>query len=141
MMSSNSVIVKHMTVVRNPGTTDTPCLKIANCLLKANGFVIGVPVRVFYRTGKIVITSNLENQHEHYVQKPCPITNPAQDSSCARDEEKSDGHAECRPPNPARNPADVRKLSIFRPIFAGYGGDENLSSYSWNCGSKVLDYQ
>jgi len=45
-----------MKIVRNPGSSDTPCLKIANRILEANGFVIGTPIRVSYGRDVVIIT-------------------------------------------------------------------------------------
>jgi hypothetical protein len=68
--------VRRMTVVRSPGTMDTPMVKIANQLLETIGFNMGTPIEVTYRQGEIVIKT-LRNQYgSNQLQQPAgPITN------------------------------------------------------------------
>ena len=126
-----------MVISRAPGTDDTPMLKIANRLLESMGFKITSHVEVIYQEGKITI-NKIENQHDYQLQEPCPIANSTvTDSPGGENAPEGNGHAECRPPNQARNSADVRGVPVYSPFFRGYRGVEKLPSHLRLGGGKM----
>jgi len=125
-----------MVISRAPGTDDTPMLKIANRLLESMQFPINSKVEVIYQEGKITI-NKLQSQHDYKLQEPCPVSNSTANPPGGEDAPEGNGHTECRPPNQARNSADVRGVPVYSPFFRGYRGVEKLPSYLWLGGGKM----
>ena len=92
---------RRMTVVRTPGTDRTPMVKIANQLLSAMGFAIGVPIEVVYSQNLITLRTL---NYEHQLQKPSsPVAlSAASGATDAREESKHAGREESNPTDTAK---------------------------------------
>lgn len=114
--------MRRMTVVRAPGTDETPMIKIANQLLKAAGFGIGTPVEVAYGPG--IITVKIINHANHLQTPQRPVAHSA--ASVQADARKGVGYSRYG----KSSPTDVTKavpvpVLPLGYVFAGSGGNGN----------------
>jgi hypothetical protein len=50
-----TAVIRHMVVVRTPGTNNKPMIRISNELLANAGFNIGTQIEITYERGNITI--------------------------------------------------------------------------------------
>ena len=112
--------VRHMTVVRAPGTMNKPSIRIANNLLAGAEFTIGTAIEVTYQRGIITITK-INQQHGHNnISETNPVTDPTTNASGAVDATTGDGYTGPRASDSQRNQEAMRTIRPLRYVLRGH---------------------
>ena len=114
--------VRRMVVVRTPGTTDTPCIRISNRMLEAvSKLAVGTPIEVIYRKDEITIRKVNDHYEPNNLQgKPvCPVSHPAPTFGAACAEEGA-GHPRGGTSHSGGSPEPMRDVRALRYVLRGH---------------------
>ncbi|OGJ54792.1 hypothetical protein A2880_03395 [Candidatus Peribacteria bacterium RIFCSPHIGHO2_01_FULL_49_38] len=131
--------VRHMKVVRTPGTTDTPMVKIANQMLEAMEFTIGTTIEVTYQQGIISIRKVNEKYEPNNLQgQPVsPVSHPG--ASDAVHAEESAGHTGRGTSDPRSSPEALWDVRSLRHVFGGYF--HSIHRQNAGTGSRAVHFE
>src|SRR3989344_3032810 len=111
--------VRHMTVVRAPGTNDRAMIRIVNNTLAEMGFKIGTPIKVSYQRGIISIKKVNDKYEPDNLQQPSsPLTSPTPPSGACAGE--STRHAGSGTSHPQGNQETMRDIQPLRYVLRGH---------------------